>query len=180
MDQEDKQRFLDNVQWFNDFFDDLHHLLTAISEALIRESMATKRSLWYYQKSRHIPKIPKYYLLAMSAQDSAIQVFAVLDPDILKRQPAFINEPSMILIKHSRSDKVGYINDFGLRIIRNSAVAQEVLSEGIISGEISGGSGVGTKFLAFQVPFDEFSENKDPARVIENRIVKVFKEYNYE
>lgn len=169
---QDKYRFTTNLAWFNRFFEDLKELLDKISGAL-EIAFPVRNVGIYYPKFKHQPSIPPYYLAGMGGDKFAVQVFAVIDPDIMVDQPAFANEPSLVVVKHSQGDKGLWPEDFGLRVLTNDRIQQTQATEKIIQGVIKGDSD--TVFTAFQVPLDHFMEGKDINAAIEKEIVDVLK-----
>ncbi len=81
----------------------------------------------------------------------------------------------MIIVKHSRIDKILWTDDYGLRIIRNKQISMTQINEKIISGEILAGEGKGTKYYAFQVTLDHFAAGKDINAAIRTEIIDVLR-----
>jgi len=177
MNTSDKERFRANYLWFNRFFDDLQQLLETISKSLVNAfSWETDSKYWYYEKLRYKPAIPPYYMTALDGGTFAVQIYTVLDTTILEDQPAFENELSLVIVKHSRSDRVLYLNDYGLRIIQNKQITQTWLNKKVITGKILAGEGQGTQYCAFQVPLEVFSVGSDTDGMIQTEIVDVLRD----
>lgn len=176
MNEKDMERFLNNIQWFNDFFIDVRHIFEAISKNLVSKSLAISRVGSYYVKSQQVPKIPPYYEMELKGINFAIQFFAVFDPQMLaNNQQAFKCKPSFVIVKHSRVDRPGWVADYGARVITNDRITQEVFAENVIMGKLIGGDANGTHFFAFQVPFEVFEEGQDINLAIEQHIVRVLR-----
>jgi len=174
MNTQDMERFLSNIQWFNDFFDGVRHLFETITKILVSKSLAISRVGWYYEKSNHVPKIPPYYEMELKGNNFALQLFAVFDPQLLtNNQQAFNSEPSIVIVKHSREDRPGWVADYGLRVIKKDRITQEVFGENVIMGKMVGGDANGTQYFAFQVPFEVFGAGQDINLAIEQHIVSV-------
>jgi hypothetical protein len=177
MDIKEIEKFRANYDWFNQFFSDLRQLLEAISNILVSESgLKTSSKSWYYEKPNYQPTLPAYYVTALSSKTSVVQIYAVLNTNLFNGQPAFKKEPSLVIVKHSRTDRVLYTNDYGLMIIGKKQISQTQMNEKVIGGEIRGGEGKGTQYFAFQVLFDSFLAGKDINSAIQTEIVDVLKE----
>ena len=177
MDAKEKEIFQKNFVWFNHFFDDLGQLLEEISNNLAGKlKLATSNKNWYYPKSNYQPTIPSYYVTALSNKEFVVQVYAILDTDLIKDQTAFNPEPSLIIVKHSRVDRVLYLEEYGLLVIRNKQITKAQINEKVISGEILAGDGKGTKFFAFQVSLDHFTAGKNINAAINTEIIDILRE----
>jgi len=135
------------------------------------------QSQLYYPKSRDKPNLPSYYMMGLGGA-SSIQVYAVLDPQLLEDQPAFLPEPSFVIVKGSRGERYGSVEDYGKRILSNNGVECAVSNIGgkaILTGELLAGVGKGAKFHAFQVLLDPFIAQQDLSKVVEVQIVSVLK-----
>jgi hypothetical protein len=176
MDASDKERFQANYIWFNQFFKDLQQLLEAISKALINQfGWETNSKNWYYEKSNYQPSIPGYYMTALGGSRIAVQLYAVLDTMLLQDHPTFKNEPSLIVIVHSRPDRVLWTDYYGLRVIENKQVTQVQHNEKVITGEILTGDGKGTQYFSFQVTLDAFRIGNEINKVIQEEIVDILR-----
>jgi hypothetical protein len=173
---DEKQRLLENSTWYNEFLDGLHQILAKTATALVDEYDRKKR-IFYYPKANDKPKLPSYYMIGLGGV-SAVQVYFVLDPQLVEDQPAFLAEPSFIVVKHTRGERYGYVLDYGIRILSNNGVAcatSNVGGKAILTGELLAGEGKGAKFHAFQVLLDPFIAQQDLNKVIEDQIVGVLK-----
>jgi hypothetical protein len=170
MNDQDKQRFLENITWFNNFFEDLKLLFDKIGNSLSVEfSMGDPN--YYYYKSTSTPSIPAYYVMAQGSDSFTIQNFAIFNPSIIENVEAFNPDPSIILLRHSRGDRVLYIEEFGLRVIRNRNIRQEKINDQVVSGTILGGEE--TQYQAFQLPYETFASGKNLSDVIRSEVVDV-------
>jgi len=177
MTPEDKERFTENFDWFNQFFQDMRQLLKNIHKALKNElSYTIAHRGWYYEKSKSQPSLPPYWVTAISEDGFALQIFLILDISLLENNPYFINELSLVLVKHSRSDKSGYFNDYGMRVVQNKEIIIRREQNKFASGEISRSEGTQTKFQAFQVPLSAFTNGKEFQNVIQEKIVAVLRD----
>jgi len=162
MNTSDKERFQANYLWFNQFFDDLQQLLEKILKALINEfSWESDSRAWYYGKALYKPSIPPYYVTALSGGTFAVQIYAVFDTAILENQPYFTNDPSLVIVKHSRADRVLWLDNYGMRIIENRHITQTLFNENVITGEFLAGEGEGAQYYAFQIPLSVFTSGGD-------------------
>jgi hypothetical protein len=172
--EQDKERLVANVNWFNQFFGDLKQLLQAIAKRLSNEFSLSSGS-FYYPKSDYTPSIPSFYAIRQKGGSFAVQVYCILNPNLLEDQSAFIPEPSLVIVKHSRGDRALSLSDYGMRVIRNDLV--ELTGRGkMISGTILGGEGKGTRFHAFQVPLDPFIGNQNVDEVIRKEIIDMLRQ----
>ena len=171
----EKELFLNNVAWFNQFFSDLKQLFEKIIKQTSYEFSHGTQS-FYYPKSRYTPSIPPYYFSGVGGKGYALQVFAIIDPAMLRKHQVFTNEPCLIILKHSRSDRVSFVEDYGLRIFADNQIDHAVESDGVISGTILAGEGKGTQFYGFQVSLDAFIEGKNINEVIQKEVIDVLKE----
>jgi hypothetical protein len=170
MNTQDKERLIANITWFNEFFSDLKALFEMIAKSLSAEFPELAEQGFYYPKSNDRLSIPPYFIIGLGDQSFAIQVFLLLDITMVEDQPAFAPEPSLIVVKHSRGDKYLWADNYGIRVMRNSQI--KVTTQGqVLSGEIAGGEGKGTRFHAFQVFLDPFVESGDTNEAIQTEIV---------
>ena len=177
MDANEKELFRKNFIWFNQFFSDLKQLLDAISNSLVSEfKLGIRNNHWYYPKLQYQPTLPSYYFIALGNEAFVAQIYAILDSELLKKQAAFKNEPCIIVVKHSRTDKVLWSDEYGLRIISNKQISQNQVNERVIAGEILTGESKGTKYFAFQVTLDHFAAGKDINATIQSEIIDVLRE----
>ena len=177
MNTDDKGRFRANYLWFNQFFDDLQQLLETISKACVSTfGWETDNKNWYYGKANYKPSLPPYYVTALSGGTFAVQIYAVLDTTILENQPAFKDELSLVIVKHSRADRVLWMDNYGLRIMGKRDITQARFIEKVITGEFLAGEGQGANYYAFQVPLDVFTSGIETNAIIQTEILDVLAE----
>jgi len=151
--------------------------MESISSSLVSDfSLDSKNVGWYYSKLNSQPTIPPYYVTAISNKSYVIQIYAVIDITLMQDQPAFTKQPSLVIVKHSRADRGLYLEEYGLRIIKNKGITQIRKNEKVISGEILAGEGKGTQYYAFQVTLDHFAAGNDISTAIQTEIVNVLRE----
>jgi len=170
MDQINRKLFEENMQWFNMFFKDLKTLYDNISTALINQVDLEEGRHFYYYAKPNLPSIPDYYVMGMRKKpEFAIQVYVILEPKMIKNPDFKYKEPSFIIVKHSRPDRMAHYSGFGNRVIYgNVKISNKYPS--IVSGEILGRDPA--QFHAFQVLLDPFINNPNPEPVIDSEIVK--------
>jgi hypothetical protein len=169
MNDSDKKRFLTNVKWFNEFFEDLKSLFEVLGKSLSNE-FSVNTTLFYYPKLNFQPTIPPYYMMGMSGEDFAVQVFAVLDPSDLENHPTLKAEPSLVIVKHSRGDRSAYVRDYGLKVIRGKDIEIDQTTEDgikVFSGIIVANQ---TKFGAFQLELSKFGAGQDIDKTIREEV----------
>jgi hypothetical protein len=176
---DDRTRLIDNIQWFNQFFNDVYRLFHRIATALLKE-LALPQSGYYYPRPNNLPQIPPYYVVGIGGDDAfAVQVFLVLDVTLLENQPTFMPEMSFIVVKHPVGKHYLRLDGYGMRIIRNQveqiSVTQSAAVGTIVSGRIAEGGRKGTSFQAFQVPIEAFVAGQDIDAVIQLQMVEVLK-----
>jgi len=154
MDAADQERFLANYRWFNQFFEDLRLLFEKVGKAL-SSRYDLEQPDYYYRKPDKLPRIPQFYVMGVGGQQFAVQMFAVFDPSILENQRLFVPEPSIVFVVHGDGSKALYINDYGMRVIRNDRITAEAAADQAFVGKTR--SEREWRFSAFQLPFDQFS-----------------------
>ena len=169
MDTNDLDTYKANFVWFNRFFQDIKQLLDKIADQLSPEFSQVGTS-YYYPKSNYAPSIPAYHLMGLGSENTALQIFALLDPEIIGNKEYFVPEPSLFMVRHSDKDKILYPSDYGLKVIHSSEVFPEI-EDGVIFGLIPGTDEV--NFQAFQVPLRLFTAGTRPGDIIQERIVDV-------
>lgn len=173
---EDQIRFQENRQWFNNFYRDIRQLVVEIHATLTSELgyRIAKRG-WYYPKSVHVPSIPRYWLIACGEMGFALQIYLILDTDILSSHPLFTPDLSLIFVKHDRTDRILNDDHYGLRVINNSGISYNIVENKYIIGEITMNS-PHTKYQAFQVSLNVFTAGNDIHQAILDKVVTPLKE----
>ena len=171
MDTNDLERYKTNLDWFNRFFQDIKQLLDKIADQLSPEYKQVGTT-YYYPKYNFVPSIPAYHLMGLGGENTALQIFAILDTEIIGNKDYFVPEPSLIIINHSDKDKFLYPGDYGLKVIHSSERFSEV-EDGVIFGLIPGKDEV--RFQAFQVPLGLFTIGQKVEDIIQERIVNVIR-----
>ncbi len=177
---DDQTRLVGNIQWFNQFFDDVYRLFQRIATAL-RKELALSDSGFFYYRPNNLPQIPPYYVVGIGGDDTfAVQVFLILDPDQLENHTAFQQKVSFIVVRHPVGKHYIHLDGYGVRVIHNQ-VEQTLCSQTgetspIISGRIAEGGRKGTPFQAFQVPLEAFAAGQDIDAAIQSQIVNVVKQ----
>ena len=164
------ERFAKNYAWFNEFFADLKSLFEKVNAALSKAYPSVTEMLFYYPKSTSVPGLPPYYVLCRGGKEIAIQVYAILDATGLEIQNDFERALSFVVVEHSKGDRWGYVEDYGLAIIGSPQKGQKK-SSGVISGVIAKGGAKGTYFHAFQVPLACFIGSGSVDMTIKEQIV---------
>jgi hypothetical protein len=173
MENHNLEKYLANLNWFNQFFNDLETLFELIAGELTSEFPLPQKNFYYF-KSNFKPSIPPYYLMGLGGELYSIQAFWILDPSIIGSQPSFLAEPSLIIVKHSRGDRSLWINDLALKIFKNDSIKLVPSIDNVISGTIIGNEE--TNFHAFQILLDPFSGSENIKITIRNKIVDVLKQ----
>ncbi len=160
MNAQDQKTFSANVEWFNDFFADLHNLFKKVAKHL-EQPLGLTDVGFYYEKSTFKPGIPPYYVMGMSGQDLAVQVFAVLDPEVLDRQGRLLAaEPSVVFVAHAEGSKGMYFDNYGRSVMEDRQIrVDEPAERGAFTGSLRV-AGKDIPFSAFQILLGEFGEAK--------------------
>jgi hypothetical protein len=172
MDVDDKQKFIANTRWFNQFFDGLRQLLKKIAKSLTTEFPVLTKELYYYTKPTDIPSIPDYCVLGLGGEDYAIQIYVIFNPSWLDNQHIFKPDPSFIIVKHSQGAKFPFFDDFGIRAIKNKGIDTKKYENGILSGKIVKNE---TYFHAFQIFLDIFTQGQNIENAIRTQIIEKIK-----
>ena len=176
MKAKDVQRLAENYAWFNQFFSDLQSLMEKIAEAT-SEIYDYSAKDFYYPKSNGLPYIPVYYMMGLGGKGKAyaLQIFAVIDPEIITVRKGFVGEPSFIVVKHSRPERYLYLSNYGERVIWNEKIEVTSSKQGVTSGIFSEGASKGDRFQAFQVTFDSYIGTSNTKHAIQHEFVNVLK-----
>ena len=173
MKERDKARFHDNIIWFNQFFEGLRqiyeHVVDLLPAEFFHEDFALNSGNYYFPRYKAAPSMPPYYALILEGRMYALQVVAVIDANLIAPSGPFIKEPSMITVIHTQPEKYGWINDFALNVIKNQNVELTTKEQGVVWGKII--AKFPADFLAFQVQYDKFSDNKNPQEAVRQFIV---------
>jgi hypothetical protein len=177
---DDQTRLVGNIQWFNQFFDDVYRLFQRIATAL-RKELALSNSGFFYYRPNNLPQVPPYYVVGIGGDDTfAVQVILVLDVALLENQPAFEPKVSFIVVKHPVGKHYLHLDGYGMRIIRNQVerapISPSDEARPFISGRIAEGGRKGTPFQAFQVPIEAFVVGQNVDEAIQTRIVDLLKQ----
>lgn len=175
MDSEARRRFQNNIEWFNEFFDDLGHLFGKIGNALIRK-YDLRQPGFYYPKRDSIPRMPEYYGMGMGGQKYSVQVFALLDSTFVEAQKHLEPEPSIVVVLHSDSEKPMHFSAFGLKVLSNKGIRVETVKGGVYSGYILQEERE-IPFSAKQISLAAFTGGNDLTRTIEAEIFPMIDEY---
>lgn len=178
MNAQDQKTFYANVEWFNDFFTDLHNLFKKVAKHLEQPFGLTDVG-FYYEKSNFTPGIPPYYVMALgNKKDLAVQVFAVLDPEVLDRQGRLLfAEPSFVFVAHAEGSKGMYFDDYGLSVMGGRQIrVDEPAERGAFTGSLRV-SGKDIPFSAFQILLGKFGEAKTLNSVLDALVVPRLRAY---
>ena len=102
-------------------------------------------------------------------KQSALQILAVFDPDLLGKPSLITAEPSLVVVLHSQADRYGYIEDYALRVIGNRGIHISRQDDGKFWGSMNPKSPA--DFFSFQVSFGKFSADKNSRDAVREHIV---------
>jgi hypothetical protein len=173
MKDRDKLRFQANITWFNQFFNGLRQIYERVSELLPAEFFSEQYSLsienYYFPDLKAVPCIPPFYALMLEGKKCALQVVSVIDEGLFAEGGLFFIEPSMVIMVHSWSNKYTRLDEFALQVIKNQNVEQVKKAGNIVRGKIT--AKFPADFFAFQVQYDQFTDNKNPEIAIGRYII---------
>jgi len=174
MDKEIIENFFSNVEWFNNFFSDIGEIFNTFKQK-IKKEFGLEKELQYYQKSMYQPSIPNYYCLLMGGKFS-IQIFVNLTKELIENHPHFVNEPSIIVIKHHHP-RYDWVDELGLKVITNQSTEELGYEEKIFKGKIKFKNTEETvPFSAFQVSLEHFKKGVNLEEIIEDVVIRKIKE----
>lgn len=167
------ETYFNNVHWFNDFFDGIFQILNLLKEDLSSEyNLTNNDSFIYYPKANARPGIPSYNALFLKLKYS-IQIFAILNNDLLPKNSYFKNEPSFIFIIHKVNEYWG-ADWRGLPAIKNENVEYIDNFENIYHGKFKDKKPLPPEqedFYCFQVLLDSFKNKNSIKEIIYNEII---------
>jgi hypothetical protein len=174
---EEQVRYQENRQWFNQFFNDVRQLIIEIHQTLAGElGFKNSNRGWYYEKSNHVPSLPPYWLIATAETGFALQIYVILDTTYISPHPLFTPDLSLIFIKHDRSDRTLYSDEYGKKVLKNNGITHHIVQNIYMSGDILRSEPPHTKYHAFQVPLSAFTTGRDIHQAILDEIVSVIRE----
>ena len=163
---EEKALLVGNRLWFNGFFQDLYSLLEQMYRKVEKKDGATWRG-YYYEKSNSIPAIPGYLLMGLSNDKETLQIYVVLQPDILKRE-FFKKEVSFVVIRLSQPGLALSVSECGWRVLSQDNRVTIPQTTPHISGQLPNG----VYFHAFQMALDPFISAMDAEAVIDGELIQ--------
>jgi len=166
MDPTQRETFIQNREWFNQFFQGLRQIFDRTASKLAIEHSLSSQSL-YHPTLRPVPRIPPYYMVGIGGGEFAIQIYAILDVDMFRNQ-FFQAEPSIVVIRHADSDRYLYIGDYGERVLGDGPLTATRVEDSVLMGFIRGR----TPFQAFQVGIEHFELGRDLDQEIDTLIVE--------
>lgn len=169
----EKIRFQANITWFNQFFNGLRQIYEHISELLPVEFFSEHYSPcmenYYFPDFKAVPRIPPYYALMLEGKKCALQVVSVIDETLFTQGGPFFIEPSMVVMVHSQADRYARLDEFALQMIKNQNVEGIKKAGNIVRGKIN--AKFPAEFFAFQVQYDQFTDDKKPEIAIGTFII---------
>lgn len=175
MENHEKEKFHSNMIWFNKFFGGIKQLFDSVYDHLpndfFQSDFELKAGNYYFPRQNYSPLIPSYYVLMIPGREWALQIYLIIDEDLISTETNFSREPSLFVVLHSQIDRYGYLEDYGLRIIgnRRGIINATKLEDSIVKGSLD--IKFPADFFIFQLLLDEFKEGTEPNVVIRERIV---------
>jgi hypothetical protein len=173
MKERDKNRFRDNINWFNQFFDGIRQIFELTVNLLpiefIQEGFSLNRGNFFFPRYKIAPSMPPYYGLMLEGRQCALQLVAVVDDALFAPGGPFMVEPSLIVVLHTQAAKYGWLSEYALRVIKNQHLVQADNVAGTLWGKIE--ARYPADFFAFQVQYDKFSDNRSLQAVVSQYIV---------
>lgn len=168
--EEEKRRLVDNVVWFEQFFDDLIKLLQQIARD-VQHNFLLPQKKFYTPGNNVNPIMPSFYGLYMKGEIDCVQIFVILNPGLI-RNTTFLSEPSIAVLKHSRADVYQYSDELLSVLAGSQSILWDSLPAGMVGGEFLDGYAKGAQFYAFQAPLDSFINNSNPTQAIRTEIIE--------
>ena len=173
MKKEIVETYFNNANWFNDFFDGIYQILNSLKEDLSSEyNLENKDSFIYYPKANARPGIPSYNVLLLKLKYS-LQIFAILNNDLLSKNSYFKNEPSFFFVIHKFNDNWG-ADWRGLPALRNENVEYIDNFDDIYHGKFKDKQPLPAEkkdFYCFQLLLDSFEDKNSLKEIIHNDII---------
>lgn len=167
--QEDKDRLTGNLVWFNRFFQDISSILYRMAK-LLEPITQTTSARFYYPKSNFTPGIPDYWLMGITGPAQAVQVFLVLQPELLERD-CFVREPSFVVLYYNRPIDSLAVSAYAQRIMALDPAIQLSAYPDHFDGTFPGTDANRLQFKGFQIKLDPFINASDVEQVIKRELV---------
>ena len=168
------ENFFGNVEWFNNFFSDIGEIFNTLKKK-IKKEFGLEKDLQYYQKSMYQPSIPNYYCLLLGDKYS-IQIFVNLTKELMENHPYFVNEPSLIVVKHNYP-RYDWAEDYGLKVLTGQDIEEPAFEEKTFKGKIGFKNTEETiPFSAFQVSLEHFKKGVNLEEIVEDFIINKIQE----
>ncbi len=174
MKERDKNRFRENISWFNQFFDGMRQIyemtVNLLPVEFFREGFSLNRGNFFFPRYKIAPSMPPYYALLLEGRQHGLQMVAVVDDSLFAPGGPFMAEPSLIVMLHSQAEKYGWLGDYALRVIKNQHLVKADKVGGTLWGKID--VRYPADFFAFQVQYDKFSDNRSLQAVVGQYVVE--------
>jgi hypothetical protein len=174
MKDRDKNRFRENISWFNQFFDGMRQIyeltVNLLPVEFFQEGFSLKRGNFFFPRYKIAPSMPPYYAMMVEGRQFALQLVAVVDDALFAAGGPFIVEPSLVVMLHTQIAKFGWLSDYALRVIKNQQLTQSDKVGNSIKGKIE--ASYPADFFAFQVQYDKFSDNRSLQSMVSQYIVE--------
>jgi hypothetical protein len=174
MKERDKNRFRDNISWFNQFFDGIRQIyelsVTLLPVEFFHVGFSLNRGNFFIPRYKIAPSMPPYYGLMLEGREYALQMVAIVDDKMFAPAGPFIVEPSLIVMLHNQAAKYGWLSEYALRLIKNQNLLQSENVAGTLWGKID--ARYPAEFFAFQVQYDKFSDSRSLHEVVSQYIVE--------
>ena len=162
--------YFNNVKWFNEFFDGISQIFNSLIDDLSSEyNLENKDSFIYYPKANARPGIPSYVSLGIKLKYT-LQIFAILNDDLLSKNTNFKNEPSFFFVIH-KLDEFWYRS---MLTLRNENVEYIDNFDDIHHGKFRDKKPLPAEqedFYCFQLLLDSFEDKDSIKKTIHNDII---------
>lgn len=180
MNDQDQEKLVANITWFNQFFGGIRQLYEIVVEMLsstefFPDDFALKNTNFYFPRQNWVPTIPSHYVLMVGGRRFALQLVAVFDIGLFGKPGLFDAEPSLVAVLHSQPSRYAYATDYALSVIGNRRIEIVDQTSGKFRGKIT--AKPPADFFSFQVPFDKFSPDKDPHDTVRQYLTDPIIEY---
>ncbi len=173
MKDRDRDRFRDNITWFNQFFDGIRQIyeftVTLLPEDFFNDGFSLNSGNFYFPRYKVAPSIPRYYGMTIEGRNCALQMVSVIDAEIFAPAGPLNVEPSMVIVAHTQTEKYSWVSDYALKVIKCQDLEQVDRVKDILWGRIE--VKYPAYFFAFQVEYDRFSGNLNLQSAVSQYIV---------
>ena len=165
MNADERETFVRNRAWFNEFFDGVKQLFERAADLLSSE-WALPFAVYLIRRRTSSQAAS---VLHPGARGRGIRGSRgnAIDPTLILR-PSFVPEPSFVVVKHADGDRHLYFTDYAEYVLGSGPLIEAAEQGATLSGRIPGRA----RFHAFQVGFEHFASGRDLHLELEGTVVQ--------